>query len=254
MKNDANVITIDVAGGLVRKSLARQVYEALERAIINGELPPGTRLGEDAIAAAFSVSRSPAREAIAELERISLAERLPNRDRRVAVPTHVFISDVFDVWTLIESERLYEASRSADSAAHARIDALLEEAERFSSGRDADRLRAALRDFHRALQEGCRNRQLHRIADDWYKYVLWFRNLYFDYHTQATDAALNDHRQIVECFKRGDREGLMTVMRRHIESHRDRVLAAWRKSDAAELAASTRTLEFKLRAAPKEGA
>src|SRR5262249_7860739 len=157
-------------------------------------------------------------EAIAELERIGLAERLANRDRRVAVPTHVFITDVFDVWTLIESERLYEASRTADAAALARIDTLLEEAERLSSARDADRLRATLRDFHKALQEGCRNRQLHRIADDWYKYILWFRNLYFDYHTQATEAALTDHRQIVEFFKRGDRDGLMTVMRRHIES------------------------------------
>ena len=214
-----------LGAGIVRESLSRQVYDALERAIIGGELKPGTRLSADAIATAFAVSRSPAREALVELERVGLIEQLANRDRRVTVPTEAFITDVFDVWTLLESERLCEASRAADAAAHARLDYLLKQMESAAGGADA----ALLSEFHNALQEGCRNRQLHRVADDWYRYVIWFRHLYTDYLAEHSEQALEEHRQIVDCFKRRDFDALMSIMRCHIRHHRELVLVAWRK-------------------------
>jgi DNA-binding GntR family transcriptional regulator len=211
-----------------RTSLARQVYDALERAIIVGELKPGTRLSAEAIATAFAVSRSPAREAMVDLERVGLIEQMSNRDRRVTVPTEGFITDVYDVWSLLESERLCEASLVADAAAHTRIDYLLE---RLEAANDFDDAAALLSEFHHALQEGCRNRQLHRVADDWYRYVSWFRHLYVDYLARHSDRALGEHRQIVDCFKRRDTAALTAITRGHIRHHRDLVLAAWRLSD-----------------------
>lgn len=241
----ATVVHIDLGAGFARKSLATQVYETLERAILAGQLPPATRLGEDAIASALSVSRSPVREAVAELERIGLAERLPNRDRRVAVPTEAFIVDVFDVWILLECERLCEASRAADPAAGRRLDELLDQIEALG-GKGGRKREGLLVEFHRLLQQDCKNQQLHRVADEWYRYIRWFRSLFFDYHANASEAAAKEHREIARCFGSQDCEGLSAVMRRHIASHREAVLAAWRDTDAAELAASRRTLEFRL--------
>jgi len=253
MEPQPAILKIDLGGGLVKKSLARQLYEALERAIIHAAIPPATRLAEEAIATAFGVSRSPAREAIVELERIGLAERLPNRDRRVAVPSEAFIRDTFEVWTLMETERLNQASLVADPATLARIDALMAAMESPDSD-DPQRLRGLMAEFHAVLQQGCPNRQMHRAADDWYRYILWFRNLYFDYHAEIGDAGISEHRRIVECFRRRDRAGLSVILRRHIESHRDHVLAAWRTSSAPALSASTRTLDFTLEADIRQSA
>lgn len=241
--------TSRLSDALSRKSLATQVYENLEQAILEGRLAPGTRLGEDAIADAFAVSRSPAREAIAELERVGLAERLPNRDRRVAVPTERFIVDVFDVWTLLESERLFESSRVASASDLAEIDALLKNLEDGNASTPAER-ELQLQRFHQLLQVACPNRQLHRIADDWYRYIRWLRKLYVDYHKIVSTTAMKEHREIVRAFRKQDRERLLDVMRRHIRSHRDIVLEAWRKTHGAELAASSRSLPFAIAGEP----
>ena len=239
-----------LAGGLVRKSLSRQVYETLEQAIIDGRIAPGSRLGEDALAGAFSVSRSPAREAIVELERIGFAERVAVRDRRVTVPTAAFIVDVFEVWALLESERLHEASRNATDASLRELDRIVETLEGLHRARDREALDRLMPAFHAALQDGCRNRQLQRVAGDWHKYVCWVRNLYFDAAVRSSDPveaaerAMEDHRQIVAAFRRRDREALLEVTRRHIEWQRDRIIAGWRASSAAELASSSRTVDF----------
>lgn len=243
---------------LMRKSLSRQLYETLEEAIIEGRLQPGTRLGEDAVAAAFGVSRSPAREAIVELERNGFAERVSTRDRRITVPTAAFITDCFDVWALLESERLYESSRQADDAALRAIDRLLQDMEALHSIGDHAALERLLPEFHASLQRECRNRQLQRVSADWHKYVRWFRQLYFrnstDREPEATEEALSHHRQIVEAFRRRDREALLRVIRTHIAWQCERVLAGWRASPAPDIASSTRMLEFELRPATLAGA
>jgi DNA-binding GntR family transcriptional regulator len=224
-------LNIDVEAAPARKSLSREIYETLETAITTGRLVPGTRLGDDEIATAFSVSRSPAREALAELQRIGFAERTPNRDRRVTVPTDTFVSDTFDVWTLLESERLYEASLACPPENLKIIDSLVAQLEHMSTDDEAAS-HALLARFHAALRVDCHNRQLQRVGDDWSKYIVWFRSLYFGYTVEDARDALDEHRLIVACFKRREREGLFTALRAHMAWQRDRILAGWSASPA----------------------
>ncbi len=51
MSQEAATISVALGDGLIRKNLARQVAEALQRRIIEGQLQPGTRLAAEAIAA-----------------------------------------------------------------------------------------------------------------------------------------------------------------------------------------------------------
>jgi len=249
------ITKMSLGAGLMRKSLARQLYETLEDAIVEGRLQPGTRLGEDAVAAAFSVSRSPAREAIVELEHKGFAERISPRDRRVTVPTAALITDSFDVWALLESERLYEACRQASDETLRNIDQLYLQMEALHKDGDHAGVEALLPAFHESLQSGCRNQQLLRVNADWHKYVRWFRTLYINReHPMTTpDTAgepLADHRQIVEAFRRRDREALLRVMHKHIAWYCERVLAGWRASPAADIDSSSRLLDFGLTASP----
>jgi DNA-binding GntR family transcriptional regulator len=242
----ANIVQIDLGGGLVRKSLARQVYDLLERSIVGGGIPPGTRLSEEAVGAAFSVSRGPAREAIAELERTGLAERLPNRDRRVTVPSEQLIRDTYEAWTILESHRLYAASLVADQALLETLDTMLADMNLLTEQGDASGFKRRMSEFHSALQDGCPNMQINRIADSFYIYIRWFRNVYVDYHDEQSEQAAQEHYQIVQCFKARNKSCLMDVMRKHLEFHRDRILSAWQNSDAIQLIESGQVLEFRL--------
>src|ERR1700730_2238126 len=58
-------------------SAAQQIEQALRRAIITLELPPGMRLSENEVALRYGVSRQPAREALIALAKIGLVRVLP---------------------------------------------------------------------------------------------------------------------------------------------------------------------------------
>lgn len=64
--------------------LHRRVFEILADRIAQGTLPAGTRLSETAVASHFSVSRAPARRALADLEHASLLVRATSRGYVVA--------------------------------------------------------------------------------------------------------------------------------------------------------------------------
>ncbi len=49
------------------RSYTAQVHDVLQRAIVRGKLPPRTSLSEAAISLAINVSRTPVREALAQL-------------------------------------------------------------------------------------------------------------------------------------------------------------------------------------------
>ena len=60
-------------------SAAQQIEQALRRAIVTLELPPGASLSENEVALRYGVSRQPAREAIIALAKLGLARVLPQR-------------------------------------------------------------------------------------------------------------------------------------------------------------------------------
>src|SRR5512133_803039 len=69
---------------LVRARVMPQVLaEALESAIVFGELAPGERIIEEEIAARYDVSRSPVRDALRRLEAGGLVVRADHRGARV---------------------------------------------------------------------------------------------------------------------------------------------------------------------------
>src|SRR5690242_12134860 len=70
---------------------ARQVAQALEEDIVLGWLQPRERLIEEDLATRFEVKRHVVREAIAELERMGLVERVQNKGAAVRMlsPTDV---------------------------------------------------------------------------------------------------------------------------------------------------------------------
>jgi DNA-binding GntR family transcriptional regulator len=84
------------------ESLVDRIVERLERAIMNGDLAPGTKLSEQALAKRFGVSRGPLREAIRRLEGRKLIERKPNIGPQIATLSEKKLLDIFDVREALE--------------------------------------------------------------------------------------------------------------------------------------------------------
>ncbi len=78
------------------------VYERVLGAIFEHRLPPGTKLGEDRLAAIFGVSRARIRRVLPRLAHEGLVALEPNRGAFVARPTVAEARDVFEARRLIE--------------------------------------------------------------------------------------------------------------------------------------------------------
>src|SRR3546814_20949346 len=66
--------------------LAHTVYTQLREAVIEGQLAPGLRLGQEELAARFGISRQPVLQALAHLERDGLAIRADGRGTPQVAP------------------------------------------------------------------------------------------------------------------------------------------------------------------------
>ena len=77
--------------------------ERLRAMIESGELAPGARITEQALASHFGVSRTPLREALRALASEGLVETEPNRGARVASLTQADVDEIFPIMAQLES-------------------------------------------------------------------------------------------------------------------------------------------------------
>ena len=79
------------------------VFNTLRKAILKGELKPGERLMEIALAERLGVSRTPVREAMRKLELEGLVVMIPRRGAQVANITEKDLNDVLEVRIALEN-------------------------------------------------------------------------------------------------------------------------------------------------------
>lgn len=108
---------------LERISTVDQVASALEKQILSGALPPGSRLREAEVAARLGVSRNTLREALQRLTQAGLVDHRPHRGAAVARPTAAELSEVYRIrrslepsaLELLDDERLERLGATAEA-------------------------------------------------------------------------------------------------------------------------------------------
>jgi DNA-binding transcriptional regulator YhcF (GntR family) len=80
----------------------QRVFDAILKAIYEQRVKPGTKLGEEALAAFFSVGRGHIRRALLALSHQKVIELIPNRGAFVTRPTEADARDIFNARRLLE--------------------------------------------------------------------------------------------------------------------------------------------------------
>lgn len=82
------------------------IYQALMNAIVEHQLPPGSKLPEEALAEVFGVSRTGIRKVLQRLAAVQMVTLLPRRGAQVATPGVDEARDIFRTRALIECANL----------------------------------------------------------------------------------------------------------------------------------------------------
>lgn len=200
------------------KSVVDQVHGELLERIVAGELPPGSRLRQEALAEELGVSRTPLREALARLVSEGLVEFVPNRGATVASRD---FSDMEEAWRarlVIEPGAARLAAERRDPAA---VERMQEIVGRQRSVADDITLSFALnREFHLALVAASANTHLLQFCE-----LLWLSRIGVPiFARQARDrdqvlAWADDHEGIATAVAAGSAARAERLTREHIAAY-----------------------------------
>lgn len=135
---------------LAVESLADRIFAHIRDQIISGDIPAGTALRQDSVAALFGVSKIPLRQAMARLEQAGLLVAHANRGFFVPPLSASEIEEVYDLRLKLEPDIIAIAAQSASDVQRLRAaNALL--ALQALDTKDVAQLGRAQRNFHVSL-------------------------------------------------------------------------------------------------------
>ena len=206
-------------------TLAEQVFHRLRRQIVEGEIPPGTKISEPELSRTLGISRGPLREAIGRLEAGGLLVRRANVGARVV---ELSIEQLLDIFLIREALEGMAARLAAERMPQEEIDELRALLERHRAQVEQDAGRAYFQkegdlDFHYRIVQGSRNDRLIQIlCDDLYHLVRMYR-FQFGMASPRARRGLQEHVHIVDAIAERDSEMAELLMRHHVRASRRNV-------------------------------
>ncbi|TKB54934.1 GntR family transcriptional regulator [Ferrimonas aestuarii] len=200
-----------------QQTLAEQLADQLQIAIVQGQLSAGSKINEQDLAAQYGVSRGPLREALQKLERRRLVVKAPHIGARVAKLTIEELNDLYQVRAELEAMACRLAAKQISPAKLAELHMILDRQQRVFETQQGDYAVIDDIDFHLGIINASGNQTLiHTLTDDLYHLLQMYRNQCSA--GRRPQRALEQHRQILAAIADGDGELAALLMRRHIEA------------------------------------
>jgi len=197
-----------------QNSLANIVTAQLRAAIISGQLAPGERLTEPALAERLGVSRSPVREALKQLESLGLVRSRLNYSTFVWEPAEEDVDEIINLRNMMEIHATERVAATLCDEDFNRLEQIITEQERDIQARAYLALVSSDREFHEYIIRKTGNSRLvgwwDQIMSQWE--VLVARRWRFD-TDKVIPRVLHDHRLICDAFKQRDIAQLVALHR-----------------------------------------
>lgn len=202
------------------------VAAALEEDIVLGRLQPRERLIEEDLSERFGIKRHLVRQAIINLERLGLVQRVRNRGAVVRLYSAQEVEDINAVRDLLEG---HAASLVALPVPDADLADLVEIQARhlaaIGSGLHRETFRTNL-EFHNHFFGLCGNQALvaaidaHAQKSHAYRSILVSDRSYQDWASEA-------HLAMIDAMRCGDREKLVQLCHEHLIPAKNRYIETW---------------------------
>ena len=209
-----------------------QIAKQLGQAILQGHYAPGERVGEQAVAEMFSLSRGPVRDALRILERQGLVEIKPRRGAYVVELALNDVADIFNVRCALLSLAVRYLARNPDKSALDQVEPRLDQLRQLAAQKQP-----SLLDFAQAtgrvaigLLAACASAKVIQttyrdLPHDALWRMLWVTPQPPDYVRPARRAdTFQDYALLLAAIHAGQADGAEALMRKIMADTRDEVL------------------------------
>ena len=208
---------------LQSNSLTTVVQQEIERAILQGEYAPGSKLIEATLAEKMGVSRGPVREAFRMLEEAGLVRNEKNRGVFVRdIPIDEAV-EIFDLRAAMDELVGRKLAADISTAQLKEIRSLVDAMEKAVKAEDARRYHLLNLKFHDRLVEMTGNRKLTSIYRKLIKELSLFRRLNLA-DGWLLPVSAGEHRQIIKAIASGDADVAGRAMFAHAMDSKERTI------------------------------
>ena len=203
--------------GLSVATVEAAVTDRVRRAILTGELPPGTRMLQAELAQRMAVSITPIRAALRNLAAEGLIHIEARRAVSVHRPSAEELREVFEIRTLLEPVSVKKAAKRITDAELAQAEALLDGMDAAETTGEWDVLN---RDFHALLVAASGSPRLTTIMLNLLSLATIGIRSADVLNDERMREANEEHRQILAACRARDPEAARAMTLRHLQSTR----------------------------------
>ncbi|WP_333798013.1 GntR family transcriptional regulator [Rheinheimera sp.] len=201
---------------------ADRVLLEIQKAIVEGQIAPGSKISEPELAKKYDLSRAPLREALARLERCHLIERTPNAGARVVKLSVAGLISLYQLRETLEGLACRLAAEHMSDDEIAQVQQLLDQHLSTQRVREGESYyqEAGDVDFHYRIILGSKNPYLiNLLCDELYFLVRMYR-VQLGMNGPRVSRAFDEHKAIINAIANRDGELADLLMRRHIGASR----------------------------------
>jgi DNA-binding GntR family transcriptional regulator len=215
---------VQAPAGKPEQGLAHGICEQLQQLIYGGEIAPGERLNEAALALRMGTSRGPIREAIRMLTGIGLVVASPNRGVFVRQISVREMLEIYELRALLLGFAAQQAAEHLSEADRAEFEQLLDGMDAAAESDEGQRYYQLNLRFHALLMAQCHNQRAQQAYEDHAKELHLYRRRYFDAKINMRRSN-KEHRQIFEAIAKGQAERANKLAQAHVLHGRQRLLS-----------------------------
>lgn len=199
------------------RTIGESVLEILRKAILQGVFEPGQRLRQEDLAHRIGVSRIPVRTALMQLESEGLVVFEPHRGATVRSLSPTRVREIYELRILLETHALRLAAKALSDEEKAQV---VEEGIRLDRSHEGPDFLNDRIAFYRKLYDSKRNPVALELIEQLRVSIGRYRlGLRLEPHTFT-------HESLARAVQRGDINGAEALLRSHLSSVCDRMVAS----------------------------
>src|SRR5215216_4998782 len=198
-------------------TFADRAYAALKDVIVSLNVydqPGEVRLDERQLASDLGISRTPVREAMAQLEREGFVRSVPRRGVYVVRKTRQEVVELITAWAALESMAARLITQNATDAEIATLRSMFAKFENGMLQAKLDEYSDVNIQFHQAIIGLSHNRVLIDLAENLFAHMRMIRRKTIGEQDRA-DRSIRDHMNIIEALEARDTERAEDLVRNH---------------------------------------
>ncbi|MBR7073800.1 MAG: GntR family transcriptional regulator [Oscillospiraceae bacterium] len=203
---------------LPRETAKNYALRVLKENIVELELPPGSQISENELSAALSVSRTPIREALSELEKVKLVEIVPQKKTSIALIDYDLVEEASFLRSTLETAVIAEVCEKRTEQDLMRFEQNLAMQHIALRGGALEEMMRRDNEFHRFFFEITRKLEIWQLMQNLQVHFDRVRNL--SLNTITDEAIITEHEAIFDSIKRREAAQARAQLSAHLVRYR----------------------------------